>query len=67
MGAVYVGLPATFQGGTSYSAIVVAPGGAVTVLPATLTSDAKSVVFDLNGLTGASRTAGQILVSICKN
>ena len=67
MGSVYVGLPATFQGGTSYSAIVVAPGGAVTVLPATLTADGKSVVFDLNGLTDTSRTAGQILVSICKN
>jgi hypothetical protein len=66
MGEIYVGLPANFQGGTSYSAVVVAPGGATTVLPATVTADGKSVSLDLNGLTGTSRTAGQILISICK-
>ncbi len=66
MGAVYVGLPASFIGGSSYSAIVVAPGGSTTVLPATLTPDGKSVVFDLNGLTGTARTASQLLVSICR-
>lgn len=66
MGEVYVGLPANFQGGASYSVVVVAPGGATTILPATITPDGKSVSFDLNGLTDASRNASQILISICR-
>ncbi len=66
MGAVYVGLPADFQNGTSYYAIVVAPGGTTTVLPATITPDGKSIAFDLNGLDAASRTAKQLLISVCK-
>lgn len=64
MGNVSFGLPGNFQGASSYSAVVVFPGGSTWVAPATLSADGKSITVDFSEIDAGD--ASQVMIAICK-
>ncbi|WP_026653763.1 hypothetical protein [Butyrivibrio proteoclasticus] len=66
MGTVSIGLPSNFTGASSYSVVVVVPGGKTEVIPATLAADGKSISVDLSALSDEAKASKQLLISVCK-
>ena len=66
VGSIAVGLPGNMRGAAEYKVIVVLPGGASYVLPATPSADGRSITFDPSSIDTTNAKSNQVMVSICK-
>ena len=66
VGSIAVGLPGNMRGAAEYKVIVVLPGGTSYVLPATPSTDGRSITFDPSSIDTTNAKSNQVMVSICK-